>query len=135
MTNLTLVERFYSAVSQGDSETIRRSLSPDIEWVQTEGFPNGKTYQGIDAVFKELFCMFSQEWHQWRSDVHEYCDAGDKIIVLGYYNGIYKRTNKEMRASFAHILTLKSAKIVKFLQYTDTIKIVEAMHGEAKKGD
>jgi ketosteroid isomerase-like protein len=79
MTNLTLVERFYSAVSQGDSETIRRSLSPDIEWVQTEGFPNGKTYQGIDDVFKELFPMFSQEWHQWRSDVHEYCDAGTKL--------------------------------------------------------
>ena len=57
----------------------------------------------------------------------EFLDAGDNIVALGHYSGKYKESGKSMKVPFAHVWTLRDGKIVKFVQYTDTLKVSEAL--------
>jgi hypothetical protein len=46
---------------------------------------------------------------------------------LGEYRGTYKTTGKSTTAAFAHVYKLRNGRIFKFQQYTDTLKVAEAM--------
>lgn len=47
--------------------------------------------------------------------------------LRGYYEGTYKSTQKSTRAEFAHVLEFEGGRIARFIQYTDTFKVAEAM--------
>ncbi len=41
--------------------------------------------------------------------------------------GMYRSTGRSMRAEFAHLIELEDGRIARFVQYTDTFKVAEAM--------
>ncbi len=128
MSNLDIIKTLYKAFAEGDKDTIRQLFDPNIVWVQNEGFPGGGRRIGPDAVFNDVFAKFRVHWEAWKADVEEYLDAKDTIIALGQYQGTHKITEKSMTASFAHVYRIDNGKITRFDQYTDTLKIVEAMN-------
>ncbi len=67
------------------------------------------------------------EWNDFKAEPDEFLDAGERIVALGNYSGSYKATVKSMNVPFAHVWTLRDGKIVKFVQYTDTLKVSEAL--------
>lgn len=67
------------------------------------------------------------EWENFAAVPDEILDAGEKIVALGHYSGKYNASGKTMRVPFAHVWTLSDGKIVKFVQYTDTLKVSEAL--------
>jgi uncharacterized protein len=127
MSNLDIVKRLYTAFSERDQNSILQIFDPNIEWIQNEGFPGGGRYFGVDAILNDVFAKFRSEWETWQAVVEEWLDAGDTIIALGEYRGTYKSTGKSTKAAFAHVYRLKDNRIVKFQQYTDTLKVAEAM--------
>ncbi len=82
---------------------------------------------GLKQLLMKVFAKFRVDWDAWQANVHEWLDAGDTIIALGEYRGTYKITGRSMRAAFAHVYRLKNGHIVRFQQYTDTLKVAEAM--------
>lgn len=126
MSNVETVQTLYEAFAAKDLETIRKIMHPEIEWFQMDGFPMGGRHVGIENVFTEVFAQFRVDWDRWGAIVDEYLDAGDTVVALGYYTGTYKHTGKSMRAAFAHCYTLRGGQIVKFVQYTDTLKVAQA---------
>ncbi len=127
MSNVEIIRQLYDAFSRRDSETIRGLMHPQIEWAQTKGFPGGGRYVGPDEVFDKVFAPFREQWTEWGADVEDYLDAGDRVIALGCYRGVYKATGKRMEASFAHVYTLQDGRITRFVQYTDTAMLRDAM--------
>ncbi|MEA5581236.1 nuclear transport factor 2 family protein [Nodularia harveyana UHCC-0300] len=127
MTNLEIIQRLYTAFQERDTKTIREIFDPQIEWIQNEGFPGGGRHIGTDAVLNDVFAKFRLDWDTWQAFVEEWLEAGDTIIALGKYSGIYKTTGKSITAEFAHVYKLRNGRIFKFQQYTDTFKIAEAM--------
>lgn len=127
MGNLEIVKSLYTAIVSRDPDTILKIFNPNIEWIQNEGFPGGGKHVGADAVLNDVFAKFRQEWEIWQVNVEEWLDAGDTIVALGEYRGVYKSTGKSTTAAFAHVYKLKSGRIVRFQQYTDTLKVAEAM--------
>ncbi|KAF3887459.1 MULTISPECIES: nuclear transport factor 2 family protein [Nostocales] len=130
MNNLEIVKRLYTAFAERDTNTILELFDPKIEWIQNEGFPQGGKHIGSDAVINDVFAKFRKDWEIWQAVVDEWLSAGDTIIALGEYRGIHKSTGKSMTAAFAHVYKLKNSRIVRFQQYTDTLKIAEAMQPE-----
>jgi uncharacterized protein len=59
-------------------------------------------------------------------EVDELLDAGEKVVMLGFYTGVRKATGKRFRAQAAHIWTIVAGKAVKFQQYTDTYQLAES---------
>lgn len=125
--NVETVREMYRLFAQRDNERIRRLFDPEIEWVQMEGFPGGGRYVGADAVFGGAFAGLREQWEGWRAVVERYLDAGESVVALGFYEGTYRSTGRSMRAEFAHLVELEDGRIVRFVQYTDTFKVAEAM--------
>lgn len=121
--NLDIVKSTYE---QGPPALLA-ALAPDVEWTEAAGFPYGGTYRGADEIVRNVFARLGSEWEGFRPDVENFYDAGDTIIVTGFYRGTYKKTNRAMAASFAHVITLKDGRIVRFVQYVDSRKVWEAI--------
>lgn len=132
MSNLEIVKRLYTAFRERDTNTILELFDPQIEWIQNEGFPGGGRHVGSDAVINDVFAKFRHDWETWQAIVDEWLDTPDAIIALGEYRGTHKSTGKSMTAAFAHVYKLKNSRIVKFQQYTDTLKIAEAIQPTPK---
>jgi ketosteroid isomerase-like protein len=127
MTNVAIVQQLYDAFARRDAGAIRELFDAGIEWIQNEGFPGGGRHVGPDAVLNDVFAKFRVEWEWWRAVVHEWLVAGDTVIALGEYRGTHKATGKSTVAAFAHVYDLRGGRIVRFRQYTDTVKVRQAM--------
>lgn len=125
--NVSSVRSLYEAFAKGDVPAVLGFLSPDIEWTEAEGFPYGGTYHGPNAVLEGVFMKLGSEWDVFAAVPHEFIDGGDTVVALGTYNGTYKATGKSFQAEFAHVWKVKDGKAVKFQQYTDTLKVREAL--------
>ena len=127
MNNVEFIRNLYQAFAEGDVPTVMQSLDPNIEWTEAEGFPTGGTYRSPEAVLQSVFMPLVTEWDDFRVAANDFIDAGERIVALGDYSGSYKATGKSMTAPFAHVWTVRDGKIVKFVQYTDTLIVSKAL--------
>jgi ketosteroid isomerase-like protein len=127
VNNVEVVQGMYEAFARGDIANVLGVLHPEIEWTEAEGFPYGGTYTGPQAVLQNVFMKLGTEWDNYRADPQEVLDAGERIVALGTYSGTFKATGKSMRVPFAHVMRMKDGKVVRFVQYTDTLKVNEAL--------
>ncbi len=125
--NVKAAREMYRLFGERDNEGVRKLFAPEIEWIQMDGFPGGGRYTGADAIFEGVFSGFREEWESWKAVVETFLDAGECVVALGYYEGTYKSTGRHTRAEFAHVLEFEGGRIVRFVQYTDTFKVAEAM--------
>lgn len=128
MGNLETVKNLYEAFALGDAPGLLASLDENIVWTEAEGFPYGGTYVGHKAIVKNVLKKLATEWDVYQVVPDEFLDAGNRIVVLGNYSGTYKQTGKSMqRVPFAHVWTFENGKATRFVQYTDTLKVSEAL--------
>lgn len=124
---LTIVKAMYQAFGAGDIPTVLATLSPDIEWIEAEGFPYGGTYIGLESVLNGVFMRFGTEWEGYSAVPYEFIDGGDTVVALGIYSGKYRATGKSFSAHFAHVLKLESGKVCRFQQYVDSAMVNAAL--------
>jgi uncharacterized protein len=125
--NYDAVLSIYSAFADGNVQAVFDRIDPDIEWIAADNSPaaKGSPYHGLDEVRDGVFGLIGAEFPELSMQVDEVLDAGDKIVVLGIYDGVRKTTGKRFHAQFAHIWTLGFGKAVKFQQYTDTLQFAQ----------
>ncbi len=127
MDNKQIIEDLYKSFAGGDIPGVLGTFDERIEWTEAEGFPYGGTYTGANAILENVFMKLGSEWEGFAAVPNEILDAGDNIVALGNYSGKFNATGKSMNVPFAHVWTLRDGKIVKFVQYTDTLKVSEAL--------
>ena len=127
MNNVELIKNLYQAFAAGDIPAVLQSFDEKIEWTEAEGFPYGGTYRGGEAILQNVFMKLATEWTDFKAEPNELLDAGERIIALGNYSGSYKQTGKSMNVPFAHVWALENGKVTNFVQYTDTLKVSEAL--------
>jgi ketosteroid isomerase-like protein len=125
--NVEVTQAAYAAFARGDIPAVLASMDPKVEWTDAEGFPYGGTYVGPDAVSANVFRRLPQEWDGFGADAEEFIDAGDIVFVLGTYRGTAKATGKSFRARFCHVWRLRDGKLARFEQFTDTLKVNDAL--------
>jgi len=125
----TVVKAFYDALGRGDVSALVGLFDDDLEWTETESFPYyGGTWTSAQAVVDNLLVPLSRDWDAFSATPHEFLTEGRRVVGLGTYSGVYKRTGKSMSAPFAHLWTVGGTKITRFNMYTDTAKVLAAMH-------
>lgn len=125
-SNLEIVQNLYEAFASQDLDQILAIFDPQIEWIQSAGFPGGGRYVGPEAVMSGVFGRLGQEWEGWGAEVGRWLDAGESIVALGAYHGTHKTTGRSMTAAFAHVLWLREGRVVRFEQYADTAIVTAA---------
>jgi len=126
--NVNVVKSIYKAFGQGDIPSVFDLFDPDIEWIAAENSPaaKGSPYHGVNEVREGVFMRIVSGYEGFTIRVDELLDAGDKVVMLGYYLGARKATGKKFQAQVAHIWTIAAGKAVKFQQYTDTYQLAES---------
>ncbi|MEV5377547.1 DUF4440 domain-containing protein [Streptosporangium nondiastaticum] len=122
-----VVRRQYLASAAGDLEALRATLAPDVEWTEMAGFPLAGTYRTPAGVTTHVMERLAAEWDDWVVHDDTYVAEGENVVVLARYTAVNKATGKEMRVRVAHHFTVRGGLIVRFEQFVDTAKVLEAM--------
>jgi uncharacterized protein len=127
MTNLEIIQELYRAFREKDYDAFLHICTPDLEWIQNEGFPQGATYQCAASVVEGVFKSNDERWEKFSFRVDQYLDAGDSVIVIGAYVGFNRQTQKSLRAVAAHVYDLVDSKVCRFRMFADTKTIWNSM--------
>lgn len=127
-THEQIIRRVYEAFNRWDIPAILGSFAPDIEWVAADHSPlaDHSPYRGLEAVRDGVFARIGTHF-ELMIRVDDLLEAGDRIIMLGYYEGSPKATGRRFHAQVAHVWTLTQGKVRRFQQYTDTFQLAEAL--------
>ena len=117
----------YRAFREKDYDAFLHICTPDLEWIQNDGFPQGITYQGATAVVEGVFKSNDERWEKFSFHIDQYLDAGDSVIVVGAYVGRNRQSQKPLRAVAAHIYDLAGGKVCRFRMFADTKTIWDSM--------
>jgi len=129
MTNLEIVKSTYEGkTSEENGENLKAYLAPDAQWTEAAGFPYAGTYTGIQEISRNVFHRLATEWIDYKFTPENYITGDNQIAVIGTYTGTYKITMKPFAARVVHVWDLCDGKIVRFEQFVDSKKVVEAMN-------
>jgi ketosteroid isomerase-like protein len=125
--NVTLIKRLYEAFGRGDIPAVLDFFDPTVEWIAADNSPlaDRSPYHGVQEVREHVFRRVVADFDV-TIEVDELFEAGEKVVMLGFYHGVRKATGKRFRAQAAHIWTIAAGKVVKFQQYTDTYRLAES---------
>ena len=128
MSNVDILKAHYAASARKDIAGMLAPFDPHVEWTEMAGFPYAGTYHGPEGVKENVFFRIGAEWDGYDALPDAFIDGGDTVAVTGLYQGTYKATGKFMQARFVHVWTFQDGRAVKFEQFTDTLKVREAMY-------
>ena len=74
-----------------------------------------------------MFGRDRSEWDGFTAEPEMMISEGDQVVTRGWYSGVYKATNKSLKARFVHWYTVSDDKIVRFEQVVDSAKVLEAL--------
>lgn len=78
LTNVEIIQGWYKSRD-------RECLAPDAEWIITDRFPAGGRYVGQAEIYEQFFSALHERFSEFDSNANEILDAGDTVVVLGYY--------------------------------------------------
>lgn len=126
--SLDVVRSFYDRLGRGDVPGLLALLAPELEWTEAERFPyHSGTWRTPGAVVTGLLAPLGRDWSAFAARATEYLADGAHVVAFGSYSGTHRKTRRSFTAAFAHKWTVHGGKIVGFVQYTDTAKVLAAL--------
>jgi ketosteroid isomerase-like protein len=97
----------YEAINRGDLDAAVGGLSPDFALRPPPVLPDPDVYRGPDEV-RQFWQTWIDTFDDFRIEVEEVIDAGERIVVMAAVAGKGKDSGAEVRSpSFAHVWTLQ----------------------------
>ena len=126
MSNVEIIKNFYDYFKKHDQSAYLQLCDDDIEWITMDGMPNGGKYVGKESVFNDYFPKMLANFEEFHAIPENFLDSRDRVIVIGRYQGTSK-IGKKFDVPFSHVYTLENNLILRFMQFTDTEKIQNAL--------
>jgi len=127
MTNIDLVKQGYSNFATGNVEAVLAEFDPAIEWHECKGMPFVKgdgIYKGQEAIVNNVFMNLPVYFDGFNIAINQIFGDGDKVVMVGYYQGTNKATGNPFKANATHVWTIKNGKFVHLFQAVDTKTLV-----------
>jgi ketosteroid isomerase-like protein len=127
MSNKELLMQGYQHFAEGNMEAVLAMFDPQIEWNECKGFPFVKgdgTSIGPQAVVEDVFSQIPVHYDGFSIDIQDLFESGDKVVMEGYYTGVWKATGKQFKANATHIWTIRNGLATRFFQAVDTASII-----------
>ena len=121
-----VVRRQYLASAAGDLGALRATMAPDVEWTEMAGFPLAGTYRTPDGVTSNVMEILGRDWDGWAAHDDTYIVEGENVVVLARYTATHRATGNPSNVRVAHHFIVRGGLIVRFEQFVDTAKVVEA---------
>jgi uncharacterized protein len=126
--SIELVALVYESLQTRDIQTLKEIVTQDVTWNVTEGFSYSGVYTGLDNVLRGFYGRVMSGLDRLSTEKVRWIDAGENVIVLGYYLMTAKGATKEHRIRFAHIWGIEDGKVTGVWQVADTAKLPPSSH-------
>jgi ketosteroid isomerase-like protein len=126
--NIKITNSIYEEFNQRNYSGVLGFFDADFEWVAADHSPlaDHSPYRGLEKVREGVFDRINAGFEYLEIRADEIIDAGDKVVMLGYYDGVFKANGQPFQAQVAHVWTFGGDKALKFQQYVDTLQIAES---------
>jgi ketosteroid isomerase-like protein len=126
-SNLNIIADHYAASSRQDIPAMMADLAEDVQWTEMAGFPCAGTYIGAANIIQGVFEVLGRDWQNYTFTLERLIDGAETIVGIGDYHAIHRISGKKMQARVVHIWQLAGGKVRRFEQFTDTLKVAQAM--------
>ncbi|MDQ6931775.1 MAG: nuclear transport factor 2 family protein [Candidatus Eremiobacteraeota bacterium] len=125
--NLKVVQEAYDAFKRGDIPTVLSKMTDDVQWAipGPPGIAVAGQRHGAHQV-AEFFKTLGEEQEPQEFAPREFIPKNDKVIVLGHFRWLVKRTGRILESDWVHVFTLRDGKVASFQEYSDSARLVEA---------
>jgi len=133
MNNMELVQKEYAYWAQGDIHSMGALFHADILWEDCNGFPfigGDGSFRGTSAIIEGVLNRMSEQYKAFHIDIQELFAIGEKVVMMGYYKGIFKNTTKSFKANVTHVWSIREEKVTHFFQAVDTAEIITPTVGQ-----
>ena len=125
---VSLIQGMYESFGRGDIGGVLAGLTDDVHW-RVNGlrsdYPLFGVWNGVSEVERffadvaavEQFSEFAPK---------EFYASGDKVFVLGHYEGKVAVTGRSFASDFVHVFTMGGGKVCRFHEFNDSARFVEA---------
>lgn len=69
-----------------------------------------------------------QNFEFWKTEPHDYIEAGDKIVVPGTYHTKAKVSGQEVDSDFVHLWSVSNGKLKPLRQLADTVQLLRVLN-------
>ena len=128
MDNVELVKEGYKLFAKGDLEGVSALFDPEIEWNSSQGLPyieGDGVFIGFSSIVQNVFARIPDYIEGFHIDIRELFGSGDKVVMVGQYQGVYKPTGKEFNVNATHVWTIKDGKATKYFQAADSAEMIK----------
>jgi ketosteroid isomerase-like protein len=133
--NVEILRRVYAAYNAAWSapnprEDLRvvfeSSVDPEIAWETEASGPAGvQIFHGIDGVM-EFFDLILEAFEYGRQVPERFIDCGDRLVVFVRTEARARTTGLELNEQWAHLVTMRDGKAVRWQQFRDRADALEA---------
>jgi ketosteroid isomerase-like protein len=102
--NVELVRSAFQSFGAGGIDAALDAFSPDVVWYTTDRWPEGSAYRGHDGM-RRLSAGFSENFDDFRYDVHDIRDAQDRVIALVDMTGRIKQSGAEVSQRLGFVVS------------------------------
>ncbi|HYQ55948.1 MAG TPA: nuclear transport factor 2 family protein [Draconibacterium sp.] len=127
MSNLEKLEESYRLFAKGDIEAVLAMWDEKIVWHECTGFPyieGDGIFVGAKEIVDGVLSKIPVHYDEFNIEIHDFIVGKDKIVMVGYYTGVWKATRKRFKANATHTWTFKDEKPCAFFQAVDTAVIM-----------
>ena len=127
--NTRKVQSAYAAFGRGDIKTILDLLDPNIDWqavvgaganVPTSGLRTGR------AQVEQFFRQLAENTDFKTFEPREFIAERDKVVALGYYEGVARKTGRTFKSEWVMIFTFAGDHVIRMREYADATAITAA---------
>ena len=122
--NVEVVRQMYDAFSRGDLDGALNYLDPEVTIDATHRV-DGRIGRGREKV-PAILAEWLGTWDEWREEVEDIRDVGDRILVVSTQRGRGKGSGIEMVNRFGMLYEMRSGKIIRWRIYDELSEALEA---------
>lgn len=125
-TNRQIVIDFYIAANARDHKGMAKHLSDQVRWIEQSSSLAFRRFANSDELIFQILNERKKAWNDYRLDIDALIDGGNRIVGIGWIDGVYRATGSRTRIRFAHIWEFFQGKIVSFEQITGVLIITDS---------
>lgn len=102
--NVDIVREAFHTFGAEGIDAALTFCSPDVVWYPTDRWLDGPVYRGHDGL-RTLSASFSENFDDFRYDVHDIRDAQDRLVALVDMTGRIKGSGAEVSQRIAFVIS------------------------------
>jgi ketosteroid isomerase-like protein len=119
------VRAFYAGMAEGDHAAMA-VFADDVRFHMPDVLPHGGTIEGREAL-GAYFGEVMGRWDDFRADLDDTVDGGDRVVALGRFCGRPKANGRDVEVPFALVWTMRDGRAVDVVEHVDTAPLIAAL--------